>query len=174
MAGDVLALHGGSRIEILPILRDMYAPKSARQVLEFMQKGGETIALDRASAADERISDDSRIRSVVDGFRRARWIPIAESPIVCLLCVDCEPGPTGRFGQVIAFGDTVLSIEYLADSLIKYLEAVVTAHEKRMLEINGTAVSFLSEDEDALLDVFDNARIVSTDGWHPQGSSSAT
>jgi len=72
-------------------------------------------------AKNEYFDDGGRVRAVhySDG-----WIPFAEDGGGCLLCVDFDPGPNGKIGQIVQWEIRGGGAFVRAESLRAFLRAI--------------------------------------------------
>ncbi|MBJ8338598.1 SMI1/KNR4 family protein [Antrihabitans sp. YC3-6] len=99
------------------------------------------------------VSVDGRVQA---SFWRRGWIPfVSSNGMLAGLAVDCDPGPGGRVGQVITFGDqddtkyvVAESVPTLIDAVAglvdKYGDAAVDPHDGYPLVVDGDSVPLRS------------------------------
>jgi len=92
---ESLAIHDGMNAEAL---FELWRLLSADEIGE--QWRGLVHLLDAGDFADCRTEHDKKVG---DGWFRRGWIPFAADGYGNLLCVDMQPGPRGKPGQVVCF-----------------------------------------------------------------------
>jgi cell wall assembly regulator SMI1 len=131
---ELLALHDGQKPRVFVSTIAAFTLLSCKQAAEVWQENGEL--LDAGDFEGQKaVSKDGTVKGE---WWSKKWIPFAESAGGDFLCVDLDPGPSGKAGQVLRFWHDEEWRDALAPSVEALLEQFLAGLRKGEYKVGGT------------------------------------